>query len=105
MIGPRTRRENARIVALRARYESIGAGPGRIAATILCMGALFFLVDPDAEIAVTMASRALTEDEWQMYSASPGANRRRKPGSTIDDDEERARRKRVVALMQEIHDS
>lgn len=70
--------------------------------TPLGAGKLFFLVDPDAELGVTMCNRAMTSDEYAQYIASPASVRRRKPGSTIDDDEERARRKRTHALIDEI---
>lgn len=70
--------------------------------TALGVGALFFLVDPDAELGVTMCNRPMSEDEHAQYAEMPAANRRRKPGSTIDDDEERARRKRTQALLDEI---
>lgn len=75
-----------------------------VPSTPLGTGALFFLLDTDAYVAVTMCNRPMTAEEWAQYSAHPICNRRRKPGESIEDDEERARRKRVVGLMQGIHE-
>lgn len=88
---------------LRRDYRSLESA-GKIIATALATGALFFLVAPDAYVAVTVCNRPMTEAEWTEYSAHPACNRRRKPGETIDDDEERDRRRRVVGLMQGIHE-
>lgn len=88
---------------LRADYRAIRS-PGRINATALSFALLFFLLDPDALLGVTMCNRPMTAEEQKHYSAHPMCQRRRKPGETIDDDEERARRRRVVGLMQGIHE-
>lgn len=86
---------------LRRDYRSLES-PGKVAATILAKGALFFLFDGDAHVSVAVCNRPMTDAEWVEYSAHPACNRRRKPGETIEDDEERARRRRVVGLMQGI---
>ena len=88
---------------LRADFRSL-VSPGKIAATILATGVLFFLFDPDAYVAVTMCNRPMTPEEWAQYSAHPMCNRRRQTGESIDDDEDRERRRRVVSLMQGIHE-
>lgn len=70
--------------------------------SILCTGALFFLLDPDAVVGCTIANREMTADEHEQYRMSPASRRRRKPGETVDDDEERARKRRVVELEKQI---
>jgi hypothetical protein len=47
--------------------------------TTLATGALFPLVDPSAELCVTMVSRAMTDEEWASYVRSPASMRRRRP--------------------------
>lgn len=64
---------------LRADYRRSLASPGREVASALSTGALWFLTDPDAELAVTMANRALTPAEWEQYTRSPQALRKRRP--------------------------
>lgn len=53
----------------------------RYAFTALSSGALFPLLDPNAELCATMASRAMTDDEWESYVRSPSAVRKRRPMS------------------------
>jgi hypothetical protein len=49
--------------------------------TALGMGAMFFLVDPDAELCITTASRAMNDAEWAQYTRSHQALRKRRPMS------------------------
>jgi hypothetical protein len=51
----------------------------RPSSTTLATGALFPLVDPTAELCVTMVSRAMTAEEWDSYVRSPAAMRKRRP--------------------------
>jgi hypothetical protein len=53
-----------------------------VPSTPLGQGALFFLVAPDAELAVTMANRAMTPAEWEQYTKL--AHRKRRPMSRIE---------------------
>lgn len=81
----------------------IGSKPLRacVPMTPLGQGALFFLVEPDAEIGVTIANRAMTHEERDMYSASPASRRRRKPGSSVESDDARKQALRTKRLVEE----
>lgn len=73
--------------------------------TALGTGALFFLVDPDAEVGCTIANRPMTEAERAEYRINPAAVRRRRPGLTVEQDEERLRKLRTSRLIREIEAS
>ncbi|HET9045104.1 MAG TPA: hypothetical protein VFN70_18240 [Burkholderiales bacterium] len=70
--------------------------------TPLGTGALFFLVEPEAEVGCTIANRVMTADEHAQYRANPACLRRRRPGLTVEQDEERLRKLRAQALYREI---
>ena len=53
--------------------------------TPLGMGYLFPFVDPDAELAVTMANRAMTAAEWDQYTRSPQSMRKRRARSRVEE--------------------
>ena len=64
---------------LRADFSRSLQSAGKVALTALSTGVLFFLTDPDAPLAVTVCNRAMTAEEWDAYTRSPAAIRKRKP--------------------------
>lgn len=52
--------------------------------TPIGQGQLWFLIEPETGLTVTMANRAMTADEWRQYSASPMAVRKRKPMTRLE---------------------
>lgn len=71
--------QRARRRQMRRDYEDSMPKPmGRQAFTSLSFGLLFPLVDQDAELCVTMVNRAMTPAEWDSYSRSPAATRKRR---------------------------
>lgn len=59
--------------------------------TPLGQGALWFLIEPEAGLTVTMANRAMTLAEWEQYTTSPMAVRKRKPQTRLEALEEEIR--------------
>lgn len=58
--------------------------------TPLGQGHLWFLVEPEEGLTVTMANRAMTPDEWRQYASV--AQRKRRPQTRLEALEEELRK-------------